>query len=103
MKEQLLFSPAKTVSILARMVGITDLIFLQVYLYYSSIIKKVISRNGYAKKKVEETVCKVLGKISGELDFKSENESDVMVVVLTSLLEEIFMSSLARIHYVQTR
>lgn len=91
-KEQLLFRPPKTASILAKVHGIVDLLFEEIHEYYPSSIKKIVTGNGRAnKKEVEEAVCKRLGKTSEELDFKSDDESDAIAVALTYLLEENYI------------
>lgn len=91
-KEQLLFRPPRSASVLAKVHGVVDLIFPLVHEYYPSSIKKIVSGNGRAnKKEVEEAVCKRLGKTSEELNFKSDDESDAIAVALTYLLEENYI------------
>lgn len=88
-KEQLLFRPPRTASILAKIHGIIDLLFPEVFEYYPSTIKKDITGNGKAdKQEVADAVCKHLDMTEEELAFKSDDESDAIAVALMYLITE---------------
>lgn len=86
-KEQLLFRPPRTASILAKIHGIVDLLVDDIIEYYPSTIKKDITGNGAAnKQEVADAVCKHLDMTEEELAFKSDDESDAIAVALMYLI-----------------
>lgn len=87
-KEQLLFSPPKPASILAKVHGVTDLVFPKVHQIYPSTVKKLVTGNGRAnKQEVADAVYEHLDVTKDELTFETDDESDAIAVVFAYLLK----------------
>lgn len=86
-KEQLLFRPARAASVVAKVHGVVDLIYKDIYEYYPNTIKKQISGNGHASK--EEMEVAVTKQLKQDISFESTDEVDAVAVCLMYCLKEL--------------
>lgn len=86
LKEQLLFSPPKTASILAKVHGVCDLVFPKVQEMYPSTIKKIVTGDGSAKK--DEVASSVVDYFGYDIDFSSDDESDALAIAIAHTIKK---------------